>query len=139
MSAATNTCLKQALDDSIKAAAEKAGAGQMSRNRKLSVADIIRLLIGAEGGSLDKILHAAGIEVTASAVSQRRAQIDPAVFRAVFDSFNATCADTETFHGYHFFRGRNNSQSPPQSCVCVLCLQRRDSKRGDSAPCNAAV
>ena len=55
MSAATNTCLKQALDDSIKAAAEKAGAGQMSRNRKLSVADIIRLLIGAEGGSLDKI------------------------------------------------------------------------------------
>ena len=51
MSAATNTCLKQALDDSIKAAAEKAGAGQMSRNRKLSVADIIRLLIGAEGGS----------------------------------------------------------------------------------------
>ena len=86
MSAATNTCLKQALDDSIKAAAEKAGAGQMSRNRKLSVADIIRLLIGAEGGSLDKILHAAGIEVTASAVSQRRAQIEPSIFCAVFEA-----------------------------------------------------
>lgn len=40
---------------------------------------LIRLLIGAEGGSLDKIAHAAGPEVTASAISQRRAQIDPAV------------------------------------------------------------
>ncbi|WP_297301188.1 IS4 family transposase [uncultured Oscillibacter sp.] len=100
MSAATNTCLKQALDDSIKAAAEKAGAGQMSRNRKLSVADIIRLLIGAEGGSLDKILHTAGIDVTASAVSQRRAQIAPETFRDVFRRFNADCVDNELFRGY---------------------------------------
>ena len=95
--------IKYALDGSIKRAAEKAIRGQPFRNRKLSVADTIRLLIGAEGGSLDKILHAAGIEVTASAVSQRRAQIDPAVFRAVFDSFNAACVDTEMFHGYRLF------------------------------------
>lgn len=95
--------IKYALDGSIKSEAEKAIRGQLSRSRKLSVADAIRLLIGAEGGSLDKILHAAGIEVTASAVSQRRAQIDPAVFRAVFDSFNAACVDTEMFHGYRLF------------------------------------
>jgi hypothetical protein len=105
--------IKNALDCAIKSAAEKAIRGQLSRSRKLSVADTIRLLIGAEGGSLDRILRAAGIEVTASAVSQRRAWVDPAVFCAVFDSFNAACADTETFHGYHFSRGRNNSQSPP--------------------------
>lgn len=61
---------------------------------------VIRLLISAEGGSLAKILHDAGIKVTASAVTQRRAQIDPAVFRAVFDNFNAACEDTETFRGY---------------------------------------
>ena len=95
--------IKYALDGSIKRAAEKAIRGPLFRNRKLSVAETIRLLIGAEGGSLDKILHAAGIEVTASAVSQRRAQIDPAVFRAVFDSFNAACVDTEMFHGYRLF------------------------------------
>ena len=95
--------VKYALDRAIKSAAEKAVRGQPFRNRKLSVADTIRLLIGAEGGSLGRILQAAGIEVTASAVSQRRAQIDPAVFRAVFDSFNAACADTETFHGYSLF------------------------------------
>lgn len=90
--------VKQALDHSIKSAAEQAIQGQPSRNRKLSVADTVRLLIGAEGGSLNKILHDAGIEVTASAVSQRRAQIDPAVFRAVFETFNAACEDTETLH-----------------------------------------
>ena len=95
--------IKYALDGSIKRAAEKAIRGPLFRNRKLSVADTIRLLIGTEGGSLDKILHAAGIEVTASAASQRRAQIDPAVFRAVFDSFNAACVDTEMFHGYRLF------------------------------------
>jgi hypothetical protein len=60
-------------------------------------------LIGAEGGSLDKILHIAGIEVTASAVSQRRAQIDPAVFRAVFSLFNDKCVDKDFFRGYRVF------------------------------------
>ncbi len=62
--------IKQALDCAMKEAAEKAGAGQPTRNRKLSNDDIIRLLIGAEGGSLDKILHTVGLEVTASAVTQ---------------------------------------------------------------------
>lgn len=95
--------IKQSLDDSIKSAVEQAVQSQPSRNRKLSVADTVRLLIGAEGGSLNKILHDAGIEVTASAVTQRRAQIDPAVFRAVFDNFNAACEDTETFRGYRLF------------------------------------
>lgn len=89
--------IKQSLDDSILSAAEQAVQGQLFRNRKLSVADMVRLLIGAEGGSLNKILHDAGIEVTASAVSQRRAQIDPAVFRAVFEAFNAACEDKVNF------------------------------------------
>lgn len=99
-STATVTQVKQTLDSAIREAAEKAGAGQPSRNRKLSVADTIRLLIGAEGGSLDKILHTAGIDVTASAVSQRRAQIAPETFRDVFHRFNAGCVDNKLFRGY---------------------------------------
>ncbi len=99
-SAATINQVKQALDNAIKKAAERAGTGRPSRNRRLSISDTIRLLIGAEGGSLDKILHTAGIEVTASAVSQRRAQIDSSVFHAAFDFFNAGCTDTEQFCGY---------------------------------------
>lgn len=83
-----------------KAAAQRAKDRNFSRKSPLSQETMIRLLIGAEGGSLDKILHTAGIEVTASAVSQRRAQIDPAVFRAVFDSFNSDCPDNAFFRGY---------------------------------------
>lgn len=90
------------LDCAIKRAAEKAVRGQPFRNRKLSVADTIRLLIDAEGGPLDKILHATGIEVTASAVSQRRAQIEPSIFRAVFERFNFDCTDADNvlFRGF---------------------------------------
>ena len=91
---------KQALDYAIRKAAEKVGEGQSFRNRKLSIAEVIRLLIGAEGGSLMRILHTAGINVTASAVSQRRAQISPDVFRATFDSFNIGCVDAALFRGY---------------------------------------
>lgn len=76
------------------------GGKNFSRKSPLTRETVIRLLISAEGGSLDKNLHAAGIEVTASAVTQRRAQIDPAVFRAVFNTFNANCTDTEFFRGY---------------------------------------
>ena len=50
-----------------------------------------------------KILHAAGIEVTASAVTQRRAQIAPEAFRAAFDNFNAACTDNDLFRGYRLF------------------------------------
>lgn len=82
------------------AVAEHAKGKNFSRKSPLTMETLIRLLIGAEGGSLDKILHTAGIEVTASAVSQRRAQIDPAVFRAVFDNFNSACADDALFRGY---------------------------------------
>ena len=107
--------VKQALDHAIKSAAEQAIQGQPSHNRKLSVADTVRLLIEAEGGSLNKILHDAGIEVTASAVSQRRAQIEPSVFRAVFDSFNAACEDTETFRGYRLVAADGTVLSLPRN------------------------
>lgn len=83
-----------------KAAAQRAKDHHFSRKSPLTQEVLIRLLIGAEGGSLDKILHAANIRVTASAVTQRRAQIDPAVFRTVFTTFNSECEDDEFFRGY---------------------------------------
>lgn len=116
-SAATIRQNKQILDSAIKSAAEKAVRGQLSRNRKLSVADTIRLLIGAEGGSLDRIMHAAGIEVTASAVSQRRAQIAPSIFRTVFDRFNFDCADADNalFRGYRLLAADGTAVNLPRN------------------------
>ena len=87
----------------LRAAAQRGDSKTFSRKSPLTMETLIRLLIGAEGGSLDKVLHAAGIQVTASAVTQRRAQIDPIVFRAVFDSFNADCVDDLLFQGYRLF------------------------------------
>ena len=92
-----NNALKYAI---MRAVAACGQSKDFSRKSTLSRDTIIRLLIGAEGGSLDKILHTAGIKVTASAVSQRRAQIAPAVFRTVFDNFNNSCTDSELLNGY---------------------------------------
>ena len=61
------------------------------------------------------ILHTAGIEVTASAVSQRRAQIDPETLRDVFYRFNNGCEDTETFRGYRLFAADGTAVSLPRN------------------------
>jgi len=92
--------INQTLNYAIRKAAEKTGAGQPSRNRKLSWAGVICLLIGAEGGSLAKELHRADIDVTPDAISQRRAQISPETFRDVFQRFNVSCEDSGNFRGY---------------------------------------
>jgi len=93
--------INEALNYAVRTVVAQCGKSRnFSRKSSLSRETIIRLLIGAEGGSLDKILHTAGIKVTASAVSQRRAQINPSVFRAAFTSFNSDCTDNASFHGY---------------------------------------
>lgn len=92
--------IRVALNAAIRAAAQHIGGKSFSRKSTLTAETVIRLLISAEGGSLAKIVHAAGLNVTASALSQRRAQIPPVVFRAVFDQFNSACADNEFFCGY---------------------------------------
>ena len=93
--------IRAALSAAIRNATAHCNRGrEFSRKRTLTRETVIRLLIGAEGGSLDKILHTAGLNVTASAVTQRRAQIPPEVFRTVFSNFNSTCADNEFFCGY---------------------------------------
>lgn len=93
--------VNSALNTAIAEAARQCGNGRaFSRRSPLDPKTMLRLLIGADGGTLDKILHTAGIQATASAVSQRRAQISPDVFRSVFDNFNAGCTDGDFFRGY---------------------------------------
>ena len=92
--------IRVALNAAIRAAAQRIGGESFSRKSTLTAETVIRLLIGAEGGSLDKILHTAGLNVTASAVTQRRAQIPPEMFRSVFENFNSSCTDGDLFRGY---------------------------------------
>ena len=89
-----------ALAAAVSKAAQFSDGKDFSRKSVLTAETVIRLLISAEVGSLAKILHDAGIQATASALSQRRAQIPPEVFRTVFTNFNSTCADNNFFQGY---------------------------------------
>lgn len=88
---------------------------QSLRKSKLSIRDTVRLIIGAEGGSLAKELHRAGHDVSASALSQRRAQIPVNVFRDIFMGFNRECIDSETFHGLRLLAVDGTAVSIPRN------------------------
>lgn len=95
--------IKTALENAISETAGLYTNGPaFSRTRKLPLNTMLHFLIAAEGGSLAKELHRAGIEATPAAVSQRRAEIPSNAFREVFERFNAATAhtDSETFRGY---------------------------------------
>ena len=122
--------INQTLNYAIRKAAEKAGAGQPSRNRKLSRAGVICLLIGAEGGSLAKELHRADIDVTPDAISQRRAQISPETFRDVFQRFNASCEDSGNFRGYRLLAVDGTSVNIPRNPKAPSFVQNESAPNG---------
>lgn len=78
--------------------------GHAARSQKLPPAALIRFLIAAEGGSLAKELHRAKIDATPAAITQRRAQIPPEVFREVFTRFNASSVYGCPPNGYKGYR-----------------------------------
>ena len=71
-----------------------------ARSQKLPPEKLIKFLIAAEGGPLAKELHRAGIDAAPAAVSQRRRQIPPAVFRKVFLDFTSSSAYGQQNQGY---------------------------------------
>lgn len=75
-----------------------------ARSQKLPPAKLVKFLIAAEGGSLAKELHRAGIDATPAAVSQRRNQIPPAVFHTVFLSFTSSSAYRQQNNSYKGYR-----------------------------------
>ena len=75
-----------------------------ARSQKLPPAKLVKFLIAAEGGSLAKELHRAGIDTTPAAVSQRRNQIPPAVFHKVFLSFTSSSAYRQQNNSYKGYR-----------------------------------
>lgn len=108
--------IRAALSAAIRNATAHCNRGrEFSRKRTLTRETVIRLLIGAEGGSLAKIIHTAGLNVTASALSQRRAQIPPEVFRSVFENFNSSCTDGDLFRGYKLLAVDGTAVSLPRN------------------------
>lgn len=101
--------LAEALRRNLDRAAQQGEAlclslGHAARSQKLPPAALIRFLIAAEGGSLAKELHRAKIDATPAAITQRRAQIPPEVFREVFTRFNASSVYGRPQSGYKGYR-----------------------------------
>lgn len=101
------TILKQELDEAISIAIDKykeeygeIKKSNFSRKRVLTKETMIKLLLSFGGGSLNKELHEAGINVTASAFSQQRDKLSSMLFEEVFEQFNNTHHDTKTYKGY---------------------------------------
>lgn len=111
------------LNAAIRAAAQRIGGKSFSRKSTLTAETVIRLLISAEGGSLAKILHDTGIQATASALSQRRAQIPPEVFRSVFKNFNSSCTDGDLFHGYKLLAVDGTAVNLPRNSAAPSFVQ----------------
>jgi len=116
--------IKKALENAIAdTTAQHCDSTVFSRQRKLALDTTLCLLIGAEGGSLAKILRAAGVDATPAALFQRRAQINSSVFREVFNRFNAACTDNETFRGYRVLAidgtAVNMPRNPASPALCA--------------------
>lgn len=71
-----------------------------SRNRVLTFEKMVNLLLSMQGGSLNKELYDAGIDVTASAFVQQRNKLSWTIFEDVFENFNAECNDVKKYKNY---------------------------------------
>ena len=119
-----------ALNAAITTAAQSIGGKNFSRKSALTAEAVIRLLISAEGGCLAKILHTAGLNVTASALSQRRAQIPSKVFRSVFDDFNSACEDNDLFRDYRLLAVDGTAVNLPRNPTSPSFVQNEGIPKG---------
>lgn len=74
-----------------------------TRSRKLPLFTMILLFLTMKGGTLDKELHDANIDVSKQSFSKRRQQIPPRLLHEILWRFNEKCEDTLTFRGYHVY------------------------------------
>lgn len=119
-----------ALTAAIRAAAQRISGRHFSRKSPLTAEAVSHLFISAEGGCLAKILHTADLDVTASALSQRRAQIPPKVFRAVFDRFNAACTDGGLFRDYRLLAVDGTAVNLPRNPAAPSFVQNDGIPKG---------
>lgn len=78
-----------------------------TRNRKLGLASLSRLLLTMQGSSisneLERYFQHSEDTPTASAFVQQRGKIDPEFFHEMLHRFNARCNDTQNYRGYRLY------------------------------------
>ena len=73
---------------------------RFSRNRKLPMDILIKLLLTMTGGPLNRELYDAGVDIALSSFIERRKGVSYACFLDIMLRFNDLCDDTETIKGY---------------------------------------
>lgn len=102
----TPNVIKNELRDAIKQTIENENREfgeqecSFSRNRILTAEKMVNLLLSMQGGSLDKELYEAGINVTKSAFVQQRDKISYTIFEDILEYFNALHQDMVKYKGY---------------------------------------
>lgn len=78
-----------------------------TRNRKLGLSSLSRLLLTMQGNSisneLEKFFHHADDTPTASAFVQQRGKVSPEFFHEMLRRFNFRCNDKESYRGYRLY------------------------------------
>lgn len=99
------TMLNKAVDTAVTMHEKDIGNGEkgFTRKRKLGMETLIKLLIFMKGGSIQKELNDAGIDICKSAFSQSRKKLSWTDMENVLDDFNDRCKtmDTKIYNGYN--------------------------------------
>ena len=93
--------LNQAIDETVRLRGSSADdIRHFTRNRKLPMEQLIKLLLTMTGGTLARELYDAGVDIVSSSFVERRKQIGYGCFRDVMQRLNDLCTDPETLKGY---------------------------------------
>lgn len=71
-----------------------------TRNRKLPMEELIKLLLTMTGGTLARELYDAGIDMASSSFVEQRKRIGYLAFKGIMERFNNLCDDPATQRGY---------------------------------------
>ena len=73
-----------------------------TRDRKLSLETMLKIIISMQGGSINRELYDYDktIDVTSSAFVQQRDKITPEMFRYIFREYNKACKNDKLYKGY---------------------------------------
>lgn len=108
-----------------------------TRNRKLPMDILIKFLLTATGGPLNRELYDAGINIASSSFIGRRREIRHACFHDVMVRFNELCDDPETMSGYRLWAVDGSTVPLPRNPKSSNFFQSESNAKGwNNIHCN---
>lgn len=86
-----------------------------TRIRKLPMEELIKFLLSMTGGTLNRELYDAGIDVVASSFVEQRQRIGYLAFKKILEQFNALCDDPATIKGFRLLAVDGSTVALPRN------------------------